>query len=93
MIHNRKGVGLNKFNHSKHFIKYLIDMNDKYKIDEKYNLDKQHKISIEFNDTIVDMLSKKRLNIIVTEVIIQGAKLTISLVFIPNCFCCTKKNH
>ena len=49
---------------------------------EEYNPNKKHKPLIVFDDMIVDMLSNKKLNPIVTEWFIRGRKLNISLVFI-----------
>ena len=63
-----------------------------YKNIGEYNLDKKRKISIIFNDMIVDMLSNKKLNSIVTELFIRGRKLNISLVFIPPSYFAVPKN-
>ena len=53
---------------------------------KEYNLDKENKILIVFDDIIADMI-KKKLNSIVTELFIRGRKLNISLVFITqSCF-------
>ena len=46
-----------------------------------YNPNKKHKILIVFDDMIADMLSYKKLNPIVTELLITGRKLKISIVF------------
>ena len=46
------------------------------------NPNKRRKISIAFDDMIADMLSNKTLNPIVTELLIRGRKLNMSLVFI-----------
>ena len=43
---------------------------------------KKQKILIVFGDMIADMLSRKKLNPIVTELFIRGRKLNISVVFI-----------
>ena len=63
-----------------------------YKNIGEYNLDKKQKISIIFGDMIVDMLSYKKLNSIVTELFIRGRKLNISLVFIPLSYFAVPKN-
>ena len=55
------------------------------KIDH-YNLDKENKILIVFNDMIADMINNKKLNSIVTELFIRGRKLNISLVFITQSY-------
>ena len=51
---------------------------------------KKRKTLVVFDDMIVDMLSDKTLNLIVTELFISGRKLNISLVFITQSYC-TKK--
>ena len=57
-------------------------MDDIYKNIGQYNPNKKRKISIIFDDMIVDMLNNKKLNPIATELIIRGRKLNNSLVFI-----------
>ena len=53
----------------------------KYKKVEEYNPNKQQKTLIVI-DMIADMLSNRKLNLIVTELFIRGRKQNISLVFI-----------
>ena len=67
-------------------------MNDIYKNIGKYNQNKERKILIVFHDMIVDMLSNKNLNPVVTETFIRGRKLNISLVFIKNSYFAVPKN-
>ena len=58
---------------------------------EKYNQNKKRKILIAFDDTIVDMLSNKKLNPILTELFIRGRNLNIFVVFITqSCFAVLK---
>ena len=57
-------------------------MDDIYKNIEEYNRNKKRKILIAFDYAIVDMLSNKKLNPVVTELFIRGRKLNNSLVFI-----------
>ena len=56
-------------------------MYDIYKNIEEFNSNKKHKILIVFDDMIADMLSYKKLNPIVTELLITGRKIKISIVF------------
>ena len=70
------------FNDSKGFIEYSDDIDDIYKNIEEYNPNKNRKISLLFDGMVVDMLSNKKLNPIVTELFIRGKKLSISLIFI-----------
>ena len=56
-------------------------MVDIYKNIEDYNQDKKRTILVDFDYMIADMLSNKKLNPIITELIIRGRKLNISLAF------------
>ena len=47
-----------------------------------YNLNKENKILIVFDNMIADMINNKKLNSIVTELFIRGRKLNISLALI-----------
>ena len=53
-----------------------------YKNIEEYNPRKKRKVLIVFDDEIANMISKKKLNPIVTKLFIRGRKLNISLAFI-----------
>ena len=61
-------------------------MHDVYKNINEYNVDKDCKILIVFDDMIADMIHNKKLNSIVTELFIRGRKLNISLVFITQSY-------
>ena len=82
LINIRKKVGLKRFNDPKAFIECSNDMYDVYKNIDEYNVGKDRKILIVFDDMIADMIHNKKLNSIVTELLIRGRKLNISLVFI-----------
>ena len=79
LISIREKVGIDHFDDPKAFIEYSNDMHDVYKNIDEYNLDKERKILIVFDDMIADM--NKKLDSIVTELFIRGRKLNISLVF------------
>ena len=66
-------------------------MDDIYKNIEEYNLNKKRKIVVVFDDMIVDMLSNKKFNLIVTELFIRGRKLNTSLAFLTILFCGSEK--
>ena len=57
-------------------------MCDVYKNIDEYNIDKDRKILIVFDDMIAYIIKNKKLNSIVVELFIRGRKLNISLVFI-----------
>ena len=63
-------------------MKYSNDIDGVYKNIEGYKPNKKGKILFVFDDMIVDMLTNKKLNSIVTKSFITGRKLNISLVFI-----------
>ena len=86
LINKREEVGLDHFNDPKTFIEYLNDMRDVYKNIEDYNLGRERKILIVFDDMIADMINNKKLNPIVTELFIRGRKLNISIVFITQSY-------
>ena len=62
------------------------DLQDNYKNIEEYNLGKKHKVLIVFDDMIADMISNKKLNLILTDLFIRSKKLNISLVFITQSY-------
>ena len=86
LINKREEVGLDHFNDPKIFIEYSNDMRDVYKNIENYNVGRERKILIVFNDMIADMINNKKLNSIVTELFIRGRKLNISIVFITQSY-------
>ena len=61
-------------------------MHDVYKNINEYNVDKDRKILIVFNDMIADMINNKNLNSVVTDLFIRDRKLSISLVFITQSY-------
>ena len=61
-------------------------MRNIYKNVDYYNPDKENKTLIVFDDMIADMIHKKKLDSMVTELFIRGRKLNISLVFITESY-------
>ena len=59
-------------------------MHDVYKNIDEYNLDKENKILIVFDDMIADMIHNKKLNSVVTKLFIRGRKLNNFLFLLPN---------
>ena len=66
-------------------------MDDIYKNIEEYNPNKKRMTLIIFDNMIVDMLTNKKLNRIVTESFIRGRKLNIFFFYYAILFCCSKK--
>ena len=86
LINKREKVVLDHYDDPIAFIEYSNDMQDAYKDIDEYNIDKEPKILIVFNDMIADMIHNKKLNSVVTELFIRGRKLNISLVFITQSY-------
>ena len=61
-------------------------MYDVYKNTDEYNVDKDRKILIAFDDMISDIIKDKKLNSIDTELFIRGRKINISLDFITQSY-------
>ena len=79
LINKREKVGLKHYDDPKAFIEYPYGMQDVYKKIEEYNLGKKRKVLIAFDD----MINNKKLNSIVTELLIRDKKLNTSTVFSP----------
>ena len=76
LINEREKVGIKKTKNLKAFI------DDFYENLEDYNPTKKRKLLVVFNDMTTRMESNRTLSPIVTELILRGRKLNISLVFI-----------
>ena len=86
LINKPKSTGLKHFNDPNAFIEYSNDMDDIFKNIEEYNLNKERKIFIVFDDMISDMFRHKKSCPTVTELFIRGRRLNISLVFITQAY-------
>ena len=82
LINKREKVGLDHYDNPKTFMECSNDMQDVYKNNEDYNLRKNRKVLIVFDDMIAGMINNKKLNPIVTELFTRERKLNISIVFI-----------
>ena len=67
-------------------------MQDVYKSIEEYTLGKYGKVLIVFDDVIVDIINKKKLTPVVTELFIRDRKLSVSIVFITQSYYRVPKN-
>ena len=82
LINKRKKVELDYYDDPNAFREYSSDMQDVYKNIEDYHPKKNRKVLIVFDDIIADMINNKKLNPIVSELLIRGRKLNISIVFL-----------
>ena len=85
LINKREKVRLDHFKDSKAFMEYSHDIQDFYKNIENYNPGKKRKILIVFDEMIADMINNKKLNPVLTELLIRDRKLNISIVFRNAC--------
>ena len=92
LVNKRKSTSLKDFNDFKAFIQHSNVIDNIYKNIEDYNLNKKRKILIVFEDMIADVLSTKKLNSIVTELVIRGRKLNSSLLFITQYYFAVPKD-
>ena len=53
---------------------------------EDYNLEKELKVLIVFDDMIANMIIDKKLNPVLNELFIRGRKINISLIFITQSY-------
>ena len=61
-------------------------MREVYKSIEDYNLGRERKILIIFDDMIADMINNKKLHPLVTELFIRGREFNISIVCITQSY-------
>ena len=86
LVNKEENTELKHFNDSKGFIEYLLDVNDVCKNIEEYYPNKKQKVLIVFDNMIVDMLSNKKLNTVLTELFVRDRKLNISGGFITQSY-------
>ena len=67
-------------------------MDDIYKNIKEYNPNEKCKILIVFDEMIADILSNKKPDPVVTELLIRGRKLNISLICITQSYFAVPKN-
>ena len=80
LFNKRENLGLKHYDDPTAFIEYSNDLQD------EYNLGKKRKILIVFDDIIADMINNKKLNPIVTALLIRARKLNISIIFITQSY-------
>ena len=72
LINIDEKVALKRFNDPRDFIEYSNDMCDVYKNIDEYDIDKERKVLIVFDNMIADIIKNKKLNSIVKELFIRG---------------------
>ena len=92
LIRNRENTGIKHLNDSKAFIECSNTMNDVYANIDNYNLSRNRKILIVFDDMIADIMTNKKFQSIVKELFIRCRKINISLVFITQSYLSVPKD-
>ena len=82
LIKKRKDVGIKHLNDPNAFIECSNTMDDVYENIHDYNPSRKRKILIIFDDMIANIMTNKKFQVIIKELLIRCRKLIISLVFI-----------
>ena len=69
LIKNRENAGIKHLNDSKAFIEYSNTMNDVYENTDNYNINRNRKMLIVFDDMIADFMTNKKFQSIIKELI------------------------
>ena len=86
LIKKRENAGIKNFNDPNAFIEYSNTMEDVYGNINDYNSSRKRKILIIFHDMVADIMSNKKFQAIIKELIIRCRKLNISLIFITQSY-------
>ena len=81
-IKNCENARIKHLNDSKAFIECSNTMNDVYENIDNCNPNRKRKILIVFDDMIADIMTNKKFQSVIKELLIRCRKLNISLVFI-----------
>ena len=92
LIKNGENAGIKHLNDSKAFIECSNKMDDVYENINNDNLSRKIKVLIIFDDMIVDIMSNKKFQAIIKELLIRRRRLNTSLVFITQSYFSVPKN-
>ena len=82
LFEKREKAGTKHLNDLNAFIEYSSTMDDIYNDIDDYNPKRKRKVLIVFDDIIVDIMTDKKFQAIITEMFLRCRKLNISLVLI-----------
>ena len=91
LIKKREDAGMKHLNDSNAFIPCSKTMDDVYENIDDYNPSGKRKILTVFDDTIVDIMTNKKFQVIIKELFIRCRKLNILLVYITVLLFCYKR--
>ena len=84
LIKKRENAGIKHLNDSSAFTEYWNIMDDVYENINEYNLCRNGKILVVFDDLIAEIMTNKRFQAIIEELFIRCRKLNISLFLSPS---------
>ena len=90
LIKRRESVGIRHINNPNAFIYCSNTMDDVYENIDDYSLSRKRKELIVFDDMIADIMTNRRFQAIIKELLILCRKINISLVFITQSYFCSK---
>ena len=79
LIKNRENAGIKHLNNSKAFIECSNTMNDVYENIDHYNPNRKRKVLIVFDYMIADIMTNKKFQSIIKELVIRYRKINISV--------------
>ena len=82
----REDVGVKHLNDPKAFIEYSAYMDNVYNNIDDYNPNRNREMLSVFDDMITDIMTNKKFQVIIEELLIRCRKFDISLVFIKKSF-------
>ena len=74
LIKRREDAGIKHFNDPKEYIESSNTMDDVYNNIDDYNLNRKRKILIFFDDMIADIMSNKKIQAVVKELLFRSRK-------------------
>ena len=92
LIKNREIARIKHLNDSKAFIDCSNTMDDVYENIDDYNLNRKRKILIVFDDMIADIMTNKKFQSTIKELLIRCRKINISFVFITQSYVSVPKD-
>ena len=92
LINKREQAGIKNLNDPHAFIEYSSDMNDVLEDINNYNINRNKKVLIIFDELIADIKRSEKFKAIVKELFIRCRKLNISIVFISQSYFRTPKD-
>ena len=86
LIKKRENAGIKRLNDSNAFIECSNTMDEVFRSINDYSPSRKRKNLLAFDDTIADIMSNKKFQVIIKELFIRCRKLNISLLFVTQSY-------